>query len=36
MVLDADTARWLIVADDIQLWWQPDGGQPEMVTPATA
>ena len=31
-----DTARWLIVADDIQMWWQPDGGRPEMLTPATA
>lgn len=31
-----DTARWLIVADDIQMRWQPDGGPPEMITPAIA
>jgi len=29
-----DTGRWLIVADDIEMSWQSDGGELEMVTPA--
>ncbi len=28
-----DTARWLIVADDVEMSWKPDDGEIEIVTP---
>ncbi|GAB3944189.1 hypothetical protein GCM10029976_067900 [Kribbella albertanoniae] len=27
------TARWLIVADDLEMSWHPDQGDPETITP---
>ena len=29
---EQDTGRWLIVADDIEMVWQPDDGERESVT----
>lgn len=29
---EQDTGRWLIVAVDIEMVWQPDDGEPEIVT----
>lgn len=29
-----DSGRWLIVADDIRMFWQPDEGELQIVTPA--
>ncbi|MEQ7011422.1 hypothetical protein ABN028_35200 [Actinopolymorpha sp. B17G11] len=28
-----EVARWLIIADDIEMSWQPDGGDVEIITP---
>ncbi|WP_405062597.1 hypothetical protein OG474_13410 [Kribbella sp. NBC_01505] len=28
------TARWLVVADDIEMTWYPDQGEPESITPS--
>ena len=28
-----DTALWLIVADDLEMSWQPDDGELEIITP---
>ena len=34
--LSSATARWLIVADDIEMVWRPDGGEPQAITSHTA
>lgn len=33
--MSRDTARWVIVADDVEMSWQLDGGDAEIITPST-